>query len=67
MMNKLLTRKEVMEKLGVKSSHFSKLCNGKVMGVPQLTAVRFGRLLRFRAEQVEAWITEVESTCKTDR
>jgi len=66
-MKKLLSRKEAMYKLGVKSAHFSKMCNGLVAGIPPLPIVQYGRQLLFRDEALDQWILEVESTCKKGR
>ncbi len=60
MATKLLSREEVMGMLQVKPSHFSKISNGKIKGLPPLVAVRIGRLQRFRPETVEQWIRKVE-------
>lgn len=61
----LLTRNEAMAKLRLKASHFSKVTNGKVAGLPPLQSVRIGRCQRFREETLDSWILEVESgACK---
>jgi hypothetical protein len=56
----LLTRKEAMNRLRLRSSHFSKLVNGKIKGLPQLKAVKIGRRQLFREETIEQWIVDVE-------
>jgi predicted DNA-binding transcriptional regulator AlpA len=58
--NRLLTREEVMQRLQMKASHFSKVVNGKIKGLPPLAVVAIGRLQRFRIEAVEDWVKEVE-------
>ena len=61
---KLLTRKEAMERLRLKASHFSKVTNGKISGLPQLVPVQIGRRQLFREETLEQWVALVEGTCK---
>lgn len=60
--NELLTRKEAMDRLRLKGSHFSKLVNGKIDGLPRLPVVKIGRRLLFRPEAVERWLIDVETT-----
>ena len=64
----LLTRQQVMDMLGMKASHFSKVSNGKVRGLPPIPHLNIGRLQRFRAESVREWILRVEEkSCSGDR
>jgi hypothetical protein len=58
--NRLLTREEVMERLRLKASHFSKIVNGRVKGLPPLPVVALGRRQLFRPEALEEWILTVE-------
>ncbi len=58
--NRLLTREEVMERLRLKASHFSKIVNGKVKGLPPLPVVALGRRQLFRSEAIDNWILAVE-------
>ena len=60
--DKLLTRTEAMDRLRLKASHFSKLVNGKIKGLPMLPVVQIGRRQLFRPEAVEQWIIDVEAT-----
>ena len=65
---RLLDRKEAMERLRLKSAHFSKVANGKVRGLPKLACVRIGRRQLFREETITRWIVEVEKlSCKEAR
>jgi hypothetical protein len=59
---RLLTRREAMDRLRLKSSHFSKVVHGKVKGLPALPVVQIGRCQFFRLESIERWILEVENT-----
>ena len=59
---RLRTRTETMDQLGLKASHFSKLVNGKIKGVPTLPVVKIGRRQLFRPESVDQWIIEAERT-----
>ena len=63
-MRPLLTRDETMERLRLKSAHFSKLVNGKVKGLPPLPVVQIGRRQLFREEAIQQWIIDVEKTKK---
>jgi hypothetical protein len=67
--DRILTREETMLILRMKASHFSKVVNGKVKGVPRLVAIQIGRKQLFRSETVRAWVLEVEAraACKEDR
>ena len=63
---RLLDRAEAMDRLRLKPSHFSKIINGKVKGLPPLKHVRLGRRLLFREESLNIWISEVEEkSCRT--
>ncbi len=63
----LLERHEAMDRLRLKASHFSKIVNGKVKGLPRLKHVRLGRKLLFREDTLNQWIAEVESaSCSAD-
>jgi hypothetical protein len=68
-MTPLLTRKEAMARLRLKASHFSKVVNGRVKGLPKLAAVRIGRRQLFREETLNGWVAQVESleVCKKAR
>ncbi len=57
----LLTREEVIKRLRLKPSFFSKLANGKVKGLPALPIVRIGRRQLFREQSIEEWILKVEN------
>ena len=46
--------------LRLKPSHFSKLVNGKVKGMPPLPKVQIGRRQLFRPQAVYQWIIDVE-------
>jgi hypothetical protein len=59
---RLLTRAEAMDRLRLKSSHFSKVVSGKIKGLPRLPVVQIGRCQFFRPEAVERWILEAEKT-----
>jgi hypothetical protein len=59
--NRLLTREEAMDRLRLKASHFSKLVNGKIKGLPILPMVTIGRRQLFRAEALDRWIIDVEN------
>jgi len=56
----LLTKAETMLILRLKPSHFSKLVNGKVKGMPPLPKVQIGRRQLFRPQAVYQWIIDVE-------
>jgi hypothetical protein len=56
----LLTREEAMKSLRLKSSHFSKVVNGKIKGLPRLPAVLIGRRQLFKPQSLQQWIQEVE-------
>ncbi len=61
----LLTREEAMNRLRLRSSHFSKLVNGRIKGLPELKAVKIDRRQLFREETIEQWIVDVEGRpCK---
>ena len=63
----LLDRQEVMHRLHLKASHFSKIVNGRVKGLPLLKHDRLGRKLLFREDTLNQWIAEVESaSCSAD-
>jgi hypothetical protein len=65
---RLLDRTEAMNRLHLKASHFSKIVNGKIKGLPQLKHVRLGRKLLFREESLSDWIAEVEGlSCSAAR
>jgi hypothetical protein len=65
---KLLTRKEAIERLRVTPSHFSKITNGKIVGLPLLPTVRIGRRQLVRDETLDDWILSVEAQrCSEDR
>jgi hypothetical protein len=59
---RLQTRMETMDRLGLKASHFSKLVNGKIKGLPTLPMVKIGRRQLFRPESIEQWILDAERT-----
>jgi hypothetical protein len=59
--DRLLTRDEAMDRLRLKASHFSKLVNGKIKGLPTLPMVTIGRRQLFRAEALDQWILDVEN------
>lgn len=66
--NGLMTREETMERLRLKASHFSKLVNGHIKGLPPLPVVQIGRRQLFRRDSVEQWIIDVEaSACRQGR
>lgn len=53
---KLLTPTELAQWLGVSPQWVRKHASGTRR--PQLPGVRLGKLIRFRAEEVEAWLRE---------
>jgi hypothetical protein len=57
----LLTRDEAMTRLRLSSSHFSKVVNGKIKGLPKLPVVQIGRRQLFRPEVLEQWTLDVEA------
>lgn len=57
----LLIRAEAMNRLRLKASHFSKLVNGKIKGLPPLPMVTIGRRQLFRAAALDQWIIDVEN------
>ena len=57
----IFNRKEARARLRLKPSHFSKVTNGKVRGLPKLACLRVGRLQFFREETLARWINEVEA------
>jgi hypothetical protein len=49
-----------MRRLRIKPSHFSKVVNGKVAGLPPIPCVLIGRRQLFNEDSLEKWVLEVE-------
>ena len=56
--NKILTLREVADRLRCSKGHVSKLLNGKVEGVPPLTHMSMGRRKVVPEECLELWIKQ---------
>jgi hypothetical protein len=57
----LWTRKEAIMLLRLSPSHFSKVVNGKVKGLPTLPVIHIGRRQLFQRASLDQWIKEVEA------
>jgi len=60
---KILTLREVAERLRCSKAHASKLLKGQVHGVPALTHMEMGRRKVVREEWLEQWMNEGRRQC----